>query len=223
MLSEDQIKYLFKFCEKHLVYFYEVQRELVDHLANAIEEEMKNDNRLSFDSALEKVYSRFGAMGFAPLVREKTEQVTVRYKKKHRQLLRAQFGWPGILGFLLIATSFYSIMTSFETVGWILFILILIGGSLFSFYNQRSLSGFLKRSGKQFMSSFTYFQKSVDSMPLIFFISIVIKKMDGSYLVIPLSMAIGLYVVLSIVSYKLNREIRGNLTEEFPEVFKVAN
>ena len=40
MLTDEQIAALFAFCEKHLVRHYDLQVELVDHLANAIETKM---------------------------------------------------------------------------------------------------------------------------------------------------------------------------------------
>lgn len=71
MLTKEQIESLFTFCEKHFVKYYEVQLELVDHLANAIELKMADDPNLSFEEALEEVHQSFGVMGFAPLVAEK--------------------------------------------------------------------------------------------------------------------------------------------------------
>jgi hypothetical protein len=48
LLNTWQIDYLFAFCKKHYVHHYDVQVELVDHLANAVEDEMKKDGNLFF-------------------------------------------------------------------------------------------------------------------------------------------------------------------------------
>ena len=37
-LTENQIEALYKFTRQHFVYHYDVQTELVDHLANDIEQ-----------------------------------------------------------------------------------------------------------------------------------------------------------------------------------------
>jgi hypothetical protein len=43
-LNQEQIEALFRFCEKKSVRYYDLQVELVDHLAERIEEEMKADH-----------------------------------------------------------------------------------------------------------------------------------------------------------------------------------
>ncbi|HUZ57957.1 MAG TPA: hypothetical protein VMU83_04180 [Hanamia sp.] len=71
MLTKEQVDCLFIYCEKHFVKYYEVQIELVDHLANAIETKMDANHKLSFEKALDEVHESFGVRGFAPLVSEK--------------------------------------------------------------------------------------------------------------------------------------------------------
>jgi hypothetical protein len=50
-LSAEQIQVLFSFTEKKKVHWYDLQLELVDHLACRIEEEMEADTSLSFEAA----------------------------------------------------------------------------------------------------------------------------------------------------------------------------
>ncbi len=47
------------FCEKRHVYHYKIQVELVDHVANAIEEKMSVDQAATFNMALLKVYREY--------------------------------------------------------------------------------------------------------------------------------------------------------------------
>ncbi|MEO7120213.1 MAG: hypothetical protein ABIY62_03915, partial [Ginsengibacter sp.] len=94
MLTSEQIEYLFTFCRKHSVYYYDVQVELVDHLANAVEEEMTNDPKISFEKALDKVHRSFGYSGFAPLVAEKQKYAAKQSRKLFWKSFRRQFGWP---------------------------------------------------------------------------------------------------------------------------------
>ena len=51
-LSKEQIQQLFSFTEKKFVRWYDLQAELVDHLANKIEAEMAADVSLTFERAL---------------------------------------------------------------------------------------------------------------------------------------------------------------------------
>jgi hypothetical protein len=68
-LSESEVQRLFEFATKKFVHWYDLQIEVVDHLASAIETEMQLAPGLSFESALEKVYKSFGIFGFAKLCR----------------------------------------------------------------------------------------------------------------------------------------------------------
>ena len=71
MLTKEQIDYLFDFCRVNGVKPYDVQVELVDHLANGIEKELAEHPDWSFQQALDVVFVSFGHQKFAPLLQEK--------------------------------------------------------------------------------------------------------------------------------------------------------
>ncbi len=52
-ITEQEINQIFYFTKKHYVEFYDVQVELVDHLANAIEDQWKENSNISFEDALQ--------------------------------------------------------------------------------------------------------------------------------------------------------------------------
>ena len=96
-LSQNQIEQLFSFTEKKFVSWYDLQVELVDHLAEKIEAQMEQDSTLSFDRALENVYAGFGIFGFAQIVREKEKALR---KANHKMLWKEicnQFTWPNLV------------------------------------------------------------------------------------------------------------------------------
>jgi hypothetical protein len=71
MLTKEQIDYLFDFCRVNGVKPYDVQVELVDHLANGIEKELAEHPDWSFQQALDVVFVSFGHQKFAPILQEK--------------------------------------------------------------------------------------------------------------------------------------------------------
>jgi len=77
-VSETEIAILFDFTRKHFVEFHDVRIELVDHLANGIEEQWQALPNLSFDDALQREFKKFGIFGFTDLVAEK-QQALKRY------------------------------------------------------------------------------------------------------------------------------------------------
>ena len=51
-IPENQIEKLYKFTRQHFLEWYDVQTELVDHLANGVEQQWDTKPNLSFDEAL---------------------------------------------------------------------------------------------------------------------------------------------------------------------------
>ena len=111
-LSTEQIQVLFDFTKRKYVHFYDLQSEIVDHLAAAIEDKMSENSRLSFEQALNEVYSGFGIFGFSHVVREKEKQID---KQAMRMLWKESislFTWPHLLFSLLVLVSLYTFSQS---------------------------------------------------------------------------------------------------------------
>lgn len=96
MITEAQYESLFAFCRKHYVQYYDVQVELVDHLSAAIEEKMKENPKLSFEEALDKVYAGFGVKGFADIVATREQMVSKQCRKQKWKLFFSYFTVPKI-------------------------------------------------------------------------------------------------------------------------------
>lgn len=65
-LTPEQIDDLFALCEFHNVHYYDVQIELVDHIASAIEAIWETNPELSFEEAVFQVGEQFGVEPFTP-------------------------------------------------------------------------------------------------------------------------------------------------------------
>lgn len=70
-LSTQQIEQLYAFTRQHLVEWYDLQSELVDHLANAIEQEWEQNPNRTFEEILNKEFQKFGVFGFMGVVEER--------------------------------------------------------------------------------------------------------------------------------------------------------
>ncbi|RYG45593.1 MAG: hypothetical protein EOO01_17545 [Chitinophagaceae bacterium] len=101
-LTPQQTEQLFLFTKKKMVHYYDLQVELVDHLANMIEDLIKENPTLDFETALKKAYSTFGLFGFAHIVQEKGNALHTKYKKMWWKEMKNQFKWPEILLSVLI-------------------------------------------------------------------------------------------------------------------------
>lgn len=110
-LTTEQIDALFVFTKKHLVEHYDVQVELVDHLANAIEAQWKVNPNILFEDALQKEYKNFGVFGFSGLVEQKQASLQNHYWKIIKKEFMSFFSIPKIL---LSAGLFYMLFNAFS-------------------------------------------------------------------------------------------------------------
>ncbi|TXD49919.1 hypothetical protein [Polaribacter sp. IC073] len=110
-LSELQIEELYKFTRQHYVYHYDVQSELVDHLANDIEEISEATPKLSFEDARDKSFKKFGIFGFTDVVEAKQKQMNKRYRKILWRFFKEWFTVPKII---ITTTIFLSLFFFFK-------------------------------------------------------------------------------------------------------------
>ena len=97
ILSEAQIQSLYRFTRAHFVYHYDLQTELVDHMAEAIEELQEKQPELTFDDATKIVFKSFGVFGFQDIVQERMQLLTKRYWRLIWSLFKTHFKWPLLL------------------------------------------------------------------------------------------------------------------------------
>lgn len=137
MLTEEQIQHLYKFCVRHYVRYYDVQVELVDHLANSIEERMAANPTCSFERALNDVYRGFGIMGFSKVVFERTSAESKKYNTRNFQIFKSYFTVPKIVLTLLIYLSLCTpvfLSNNPEMVYLIYCLATMVFGIIFSFF-----------------------------------------------------------------------------------------
>ena len=108
-LTQTQIEELFRFCEKKLVRHYDLQVELVDHLASRIEEELEANSNLTFEVALQNVYSGFGLFGFAHIVREREQTLYKQHNKIYREEMKRFFTLPKALLTISLVLLFFQL------------------------------------------------------------------------------------------------------------------
>jgi len=142
LLTEKEINQLFEFCAKHYVSHYDVQVELVDHLASAIEEKWKENPALSFQDVLNSGYKEFGIYGFSKIKQMKEKELKRKYFNLRNRYIREFFRLPKILLAIAItaALSFLFSLSDDKVLTYlVLLVIYLVGLSvfLFSIYPKR--------------------------------------------------------------------------------------
>lgn len=106
-LSSEQIQQLFQFCEQQGVKYYDVQVELVDHLAENIEGKI-NSNSSKFEDELDNAVAEFGGSNEFKKIEKAKEKLLRRQSSKLQWLYILQyFRWPTILATTLVIFFFY--------------------------------------------------------------------------------------------------------------------
>ena len=109
-LDTKEINQLFDFCKKRNVKEYEIQVELVDHLASSIEKELNQNIVISFQEALNTAYQDFGENGFDEIVKAKRKMFHRKYNMLFYKYLATFFQLPRILLTLILTALLYSLL-----------------------------------------------------------------------------------------------------------------
>jgi len=110
-LTEQQISRLYVFTKEHFVEHYDLQTELVDHMANAIETKWIKEPQLDFEVALQQEFKKFGIFGFMDVVERRQMALTKRYNKLIWRYFKEFFRLPKImLTAVFIAVTFQALL-----------------------------------------------------------------------------------------------------------------
>ncbi len=96
-LTTQEIQSIFDFTTKKYIKYYDVQLELVDHIANRIETMRAENQNLSFENALQQVYKSFGVFGFTKVQEQKSLELQRYWRKRVWTFIKSYFKLPRIL------------------------------------------------------------------------------------------------------------------------------
>lgn len=151
-ITAEEIEELYRFTRRHYVEYFDVQTELVDHLASAIDENWVQEPELSFNENLNREFRKFGVYGFSDVVAKKERAMEKRYLK---------LIWEEVKSLLKLPKTLLSVGLLFSTVfvllgiryGAFIFLGLMFGYCIFLmilFSRQSSLLKKKKRKGESF-------------------------------------------------------------------------
>lgn len=109
-LTENQIEQLYTFTRQHYVEWYDLQTELVDHLANGIETAWHENPKLSFDQVLQSEFKKFGIFGFSDVVEQRQLALNKKYRAIVAGLFKGFFKLPRIIMTLSVVSVLFYIL-----------------------------------------------------------------------------------------------------------------
>ena len=126
-ITQEETQQLFQFCRRHYVYHYDVQIELVDHQASAIEEQWEQNPKLSFDEGLKNSFKKFGIYGFSKIKKQKGKELRRKYNRLLWQFILEHYRWPKVITTFVCTLGLFVLFqlighTLWIVVGFILFV-----------------------------------------------------------------------------------------------------
>jgi hypothetical protein len=136
-VSAEEVERLFKFVKSKYVHYFDLQCELVDHLACAIEEEWELNPTVSFENALTRVYARFPITGFTNFVAEQASYMNKYWWRMIGQSYKNFF--TSLWATLVLIIFLFVNNLSFLRFGNYIIVAIICISSAYALYRLNSL------------------------------------------------------------------------------------
>ena len=222
-LSKPQIDSLFAFTEKKLVRYYDLQVELVDHLANKIEDEMQENTNTNFEDALAKIYATFGIFGFARIVREKEEQVRRFNNKLWFTEFKNLFVWPNLLRSICVFLII-KLLTDLVKVEYI------IGFFLIAVFVEFAIKVFItkvreKKAKTLLLTNFIFVPNFITYLCFQFLLQVWTSNLANNFLEehkLLVTIIITLIALCYLASIKVIQKVYKTAKNLYPEAFLIA-
>ena len=150
-LTTSQIDQLFTFTRQHFVEYYDLQTELVDHLANAIEAQIQENPKLTFDQALNIEFKKFGVFGFMDVVESRQAALGKKYNAIVWLHFKTFFAVPKIVLTVAMISVFYTILKVITIKEYVFmgFYMVLIAAMFYEIYKSHKTRKNKKRTGEK--------------------------------------------------------------------------
>ena len=131
-LSQAQLSAIKSFISKRGITYLDVQMEILDHVASAVEEKMNSSVTLSFDEALKQTHASFGIFGFGGVEDSIINNMSKKYNQTFWRIFRSFFCFKYILLLLLAGVFSYQALKYSIDYGLILLATMLVAMLFFA-------------------------------------------------------------------------------------------
>jgi len=226
-LDKEHIDQLYTFTRQHYVEWYDLQSELVDHLANAIEVEWQQNPKLTFEEALDIEFKKFGIFGFMDVVEERQKFLQKKYARLIWNYYKQFFRLPRIILTFASIYMLFQISELFQNPKYF-FLGILVIGIAFVIENLAKTTRFYKKrekeTGKKWL--FEEVAKNFNSFPVLFLPVNIFNAVNSfsqddrwtaTYSLVSASLfvlvGIWMFVQLKIIPKKVSKELEKTYSE----------
>ena len=228
-VSNTEIQDLYCFTRKHFVEHYDLQTELVDHLANDIEMMWEENPHLSFEEAKNRAFKKFGVFGFMDAISSSQKAMSKRYRAYLWQELKQWFQIPQFAITLLIFIGFIVVFKLPYPVYLLMGIYLCLSAwvTVKTMMLKRKFENRVKLTKKKWLLEDMIFNQS-GAIALLSVVHIFNLRelvgyfLDNSFGVLVMALCFTLLVLLSYISIVvLPKKAEKLLTDTYPE-FKIV-
>jgi len=227
-LSTQQIQQLYSFTRQHYVEYFDVQTELVDHLANDIEQICQAQPAISFEQARAISFKKFGVFGFMEVVEARQKVLNKKYWKLVWDIFKNYFKIPQILCAFLIFSAIYLSFLFVTNQTWIY---MFLGFGIFIFLLIRlfQLQKLKKQRFKQTHKKWILEDYILNAGNIVSFALIILQiilqisfnlktHIDSTLFIIAASIFFTCFIMLTyIIAYILPSKVEVFLINQYPE------
>lgn len=223
-LTPEQIERLYQFTRQHYVEWYDLQTELVDHLANAIEQQWYENPNVHFEEALQTEFKKFGVFGFMDVVEKRQAALNNKYNKIIWGHFKDFFSVPKIIITFSLIGSLFLMLKNFKYAE--LISTTLIFGVIITFWiglliQKRKSKKQTKESGKKWLLKDIIFGYStfagLSYLPLQLIINVDFENIGNLKALVISSITIFLYLIEYIMLFEIPSKAGKYLEETYPE------
>jgi hypothetical protein len=233
-LSPEQISLIYDFCYEHDVLEYEIQTELVDHLATAIEVQLAEKPEIPFKEALiDAFYQDFGIHGLREIIKSKRKSFRNQYNQLFLRFLGSFFQLPRIILTLAMILTLFSTLHFLEqrrivlliSIG-ILFVFYVLFGILDYFTSRYKIK--LENQEKSFLIV-DYFNRlklrvnqsgSVLYFLMLFFFKPLKSNQPAWIDLLGCTLIVLLFIAFYALMFYMPKLVKQHFTEQFPQFVK---
>lgn len=150
-INAAQTKRLYAFTRQHFVEHYDLQTELVDHIAHGIEAQWQQHPELDFEKALQSEFKKFGIFGFQDVIEKRDRALSKKYYKLLWGYFRSYFGLPKILMCITAVVAIYLLLRISVWIYAGLLIMILVASIIRLIKIRRAYNKKIKETGKRWI------------------------------------------------------------------------
>lgn len=220
-VSAEEVERLFRFTRQHFVEHYDLQAELADHLANAIEERWQHQPALSFEDALAAEFKKFGIFGFSDIVEKRQNALTKKYYKLLWGYFKNFLKLPQVLISIAAVVAVYLLLGLSVYIYSALFFIIMMFSLVRLFKIKKIYHHKTKATARRWLLEDIIFSCGGIS-PMLYLPVQINLHMKGYYLSEPIKWGLAVFIVVAVLLeytalYILPRNAQKHLAETYPE------